>query len=233
MIILKKTRKSYPRKDVTGQKFGKLTAIEWLRGGRWRCICDCGNETIIDTRKLLSGHTTSCGCNRYESKNVVDMIGYEDENIKVLERANNIGKTAAWKCLCKHCGNTFITSGSNIRFGFTQSCRCIHSNNEKIITKLLLENNIDFETQYTFPDLNGVGGRPLKFDFAIFNNGELKRLVEFNGIQHYERPKGSWADGYETLLEHDRRKIEYCNKNNIELKIISYKDKYNLTDIID
>ena len=63
--------------------------------------------------------------------------------------------------------------------------------------------------------------------------GELKRLVEFNGIQHYERPKGSWADGYETLLEHDRRKIEYCNKNNIELKIISYKDKYNLTDIID
>ena len=62
MIILKKTRKSYPRKDVTGQKFGKLTAIEWLRGGRWRCICDCGNETIVDTRKLLSGHTTSCGC---------------------------------------------------------------------------------------------------------------------------------------------------------------------------
>ena len=96
-----------------------------------------------------------------------------------------------------------------------------------------IEKDIDFETQYTFPDLNGVGGRPLKFDFAIFNNGELKRLVEFNGIQHYERPKGSWADGYEALLEHDRRKIEYCNKNNIELKIISYKDKYNLTDIID
>lgn len=120
---------------MTDQRFGKLTAVEWLRGGKWKCICDCGNETIVDTRNLLKGHTTSCGCNRYESKNVIDMTSYEDENIKVLERANNIGETAAWKCLCKHCGNTFITRGASIRFGCTQSCGCMRSNNEKIITK--------------------------------------------------------------------------------------------------
>jgi len=53
-----KTRKSYPRKDLTGQKFGMLTPVEWIRGGRWRCVCDCGNESIVSTHYLLTGHTT-------------------------------------------------------------------------------------------------------------------------------------------------------------------------------
>ncbi len=36
-----------------------------------------------------------------------------------------------------------------------------------------------------FPDL--VGGLPLKFDFALFNeNEELVALVEYQGEQHFE-----------------------------------------------
>ena len=38
-------RKSHPRNDLTSKKFGMLTPIEWLRGGKWRCICNCGKET--------------------------------------------------------------------------------------------------------------------------------------------------------------------------------------------
>ena len=63
-----KSRKSYPKKDLTGKKFGMLTPIEWIRGGHWRCICDCGKETIVRTSSLLSGRTKSCGCKRYEAK---------------------------------------------------------------------------------------------------------------------------------------------------------------------
>lgn len=112
-----KSRNSYPRKDLTGKKFGMLTAIEWIRGGFWRCICDCGNETIVDARNLLSGHTESCGCKRYETKNVTDMSNYEDENLKVICRDGSVGGVATWRCICKHCGREFVTRGSNIRFG--------------------------------------------------------------------------------------------------------------------
>lgn len=228
-----KTRKSYPKKDLTGMKFGYLTPLEWLRGGFWKCKCDCGNETIVDTRNLTTGHTQSCGCARRETKNVFDMNEYEDENLRVISRAENVGEIAAWNCVCKHCGRNFTTKGSNIRNGATTSCGCVNSKNEQYITTLLLENGIEFEAQYTFPDLVGIGGRRLRFDFAIFNNGKLVRLVEFNGSQHYERPDGSWADQYDILVENDIRKVEYCRKKHIDLKIIKYSDQYSLSDILE
>lgn len=56
-----------PRLDLSGQKFGRLTAIEWISntsGGRWRCICDCGAERFVPTNPLRNGNTTSCGCSR-------------------------------------------------------------------------------------------------------------------------------------------------------------------------
>ena len=51
---------------MTGQKFGKLTAIK--RAGRnksgkiiWQCHCDCGNkELLIPTGNLRSGNSTQC-----------------------------------------------------------------------------------------------------------------------------------------------------------------------------
>ena len=52
-------------KDITGQKFGKLTAIDYeIKNSKayWKCRCDCGNETIVASSNLINGHTTSCGC---------------------------------------------------------------------------------------------------------------------------------------------------------------------------
>ena len=230
---MSKTRNWGPRVDLRGQKVGMLTPIEWIQGGFWRCICDCGEETIVDTRNLTSNHTTSCGCKRYTSKNITDMTGYEDDNVKVLFQDGNIGETAAWRCMCKHCGREFTTKGSNIRFGYTQSCGCRHSRNEQNITNLLNEAGVEFKTQYTFPDLLGVSGRPLRFDFAIFENGELKRLVEFHGKQHFGCPKGSWSSGYGSLVENDIRKRRYCNENGIELKMIPFDRSYDIYDILE
>lgn len=53
--------------NITGQRFGRLVAIEC--GGKnkhgnyeWLCKCDCGNEKVIDGSNLRTGNTTSCGC---------------------------------------------------------------------------------------------------------------------------------------------------------------------------
>jgi len=98
---------------------------------------------------------------------------------------------------------------------------------------LLLENGVDFVAQYTFPDLIGVGGRPLRFDFAIFENGQLKRLIEFHGKQHFGCPGGRWASGYGNLVENDIRKRQYCNRNGIDLKMIPFDRPYDIHDILD
>ena len=54
-------------KDIAGQIFGYLTAIE-PTGGRdrkdilWKCQCRCGNVVEISATRLLSENTLSCGC---------------------------------------------------------------------------------------------------------------------------------------------------------------------------
>lgn len=110
------------------------------------------------------------------------------------------------------CGKSFVSAGRHIREGVVNSCGCVHSYNEQKITKILLENNIEFSSQYTFPDLKGINGGSLRFDFAIFKNGKLSHLIEYNGLQHYEKPQGQWGIEYETLIQNDKRKIQYCNK---------------------
>ncbi len=55
-----------PRKDFVGRRFGMLTVMEYAgkRAGmhRWKCRCDCGNETIVGQTLLQNGKTRSCGC---------------------------------------------------------------------------------------------------------------------------------------------------------------------------
>ena len=59
--------------DLTGQRFGKLTAIRYLEpherttkrnhsGAFWLCRCDCGNEVETASKILLSNEIKSCGC---------------------------------------------------------------------------------------------------------------------------------------------------------------------------
>lgn len=61
-------RKKRPNaKDLTGQRFGRLTVIKrngtnQHRRAIWRCKCDCGKYTNVNAPDLLSGNTKSCGC---------------------------------------------------------------------------------------------------------------------------------------------------------------------------
>ena len=52
---------------MTGNVFGRLSVIsEAERVGnerpRWKCVCECGAETVVDGRELRRGNTRSCGC---------------------------------------------------------------------------------------------------------------------------------------------------------------------------
>lgn len=55
-------------KDLIGQRFGKLVAVEKLDESNkfnrilYLCECDCGNDIIVPSSSLTTGHTRSCGC---------------------------------------------------------------------------------------------------------------------------------------------------------------------------
>lgn len=55
-------------KDISGQIFGYLTAIEATdkrdadESVIWKCKCKCGKEVLVNGSNLRSGHTKSCGC---------------------------------------------------------------------------------------------------------------------------------------------------------------------------
>lgn len=54
--------------DLTGQRFGRLIAIKNTKTKNkwntyiWECKCDCGKTILLDSHKLRSGNTKSCGC---------------------------------------------------------------------------------------------------------------------------------------------------------------------------
>lgn len=58
------------RLDIKGDKYGKLTVIDFShRNSRhlyWKCLCDCGKETMQCTTNLRQGKVVSCGCYRNE-----------------------------------------------------------------------------------------------------------------------------------------------------------------------
>lgn len=53
-------------KDLTGQRFGRLMALEFAgikkHRAQWQCKCDCGNICVVDEHSLHIGNTKSCGC---------------------------------------------------------------------------------------------------------------------------------------------------------------------------
>lgn len=65
--------------DLTGQRFGKLTALEPAEniGSRtaWLCRCDCGQKLAITTRQLRAGLRTSCGCDKPEHDGTPGALG--------------------------------------------------------------------------------------------------------------------------------------------------------------
>lgn len=80
-----KTVKNYHYQDVTGQRFGRLTAMHPLpdrdaKGNvMWHCRCDCGNEIDVSYNWLMYSGMRSCGCRKREHDAVLgQMLAHVD-----------------------------------------------------------------------------------------------------------------------------------------------------------
>ena len=101
------------------------------------------------------------------------------------------------------------------------------SRGEIKIHEILEDAGLNFVEEYSFPDLVSTSGRPLRFDFAVFDDDdELQFLIEYQGIQHYQaKSKFGGYSGLKKQQFNDFKKREYCFKHNIILIAIPYTDE--------
>ena len=99
------------------------------------------------------------------------------------------------------------------------------------IEQILQDAGLEFTQEYSFPDLVSFNGRPLRFDFAVFDdNHDIDFLIEFQGIQHYvAKDKFGGYSGLRKQQYNDMKKREYCKKHNIKLVLIPYWEEQRVT----
>lgn len=82
-------------KDITGQKFGRLTAIKFCYSKSrkkatdhyWLFRCDCGKEKILLKSSVTSGHIKSCGC-------------YHKEKISIIHKKHGLANSRIYGIWC-------------------------------------------------------------------------------------------------------------------------------------
>ena len=96
----------------------------------------------------------------------------------------------------------------------------------------ILENaGLNFREEFSFAGLNSPNGRPLRFDFVIFDDdGNIDFIIEYQGKQHYEASnKFGGKRGLYQQQFNDNKKRRFCALQNIRLIEIPYTDEHLIT----
>lgn len=189
------------------------------------CQCECGNYWVPSIHNYKTGKSQSCG-KHSNDKRFIDETGHQYGELTVLYPA--IEKTRQdthkfWVCQCS-CGNIVTVCGKDLRQHKQNSCGCIMSKGQKLITSLLTQNDIIFQTEYKFVDCLNENGNQYRFDWAIFKDDKLFCILEYDGEQHTDQ-NNAWYRGNKD----DEIKNKYCEKRNIPIHRISYKEYQQIT----
>lgn len=127
-------------KDLTGQRFGRLVAVEFtvvrVRGCvMWLCICDCGRPVNVSSERLIVGSVKSCGCllkesgrlkliqaavrRRKEAEERISTGTKKCSNCNYIKKISDFYKSKRsldGRCSqCKSCAYTLKISAANIK----------------------------------------------------------------------------------------------------------------------
>jgi hypothetical protein len=134
-----RTKVTPNQRDITGQRFGMLTAVYPTKERRfsgsavWHCVCDCGGEVDAPLCQLTAGYRKSCGCLSHPS--LKDYIGERFHMLTVLAYAGKENGQHMWRCRCD-CGNATVVRQSYLQSGKTKSCGCLQG--EQLVANMRL-----------------------------------------------------------------------------------------------
>lgn len=127
----------YIQKDISGLKFGELTAIrptgERTSSGSvvWECRCSCGKTCFASKMLLTLGKKKSCG--HLEKRDISNKrYGRLVALFPVKMRSNAGG--IVWVCRCD-CGGIKAIRENSLEAGKTRSCGCLSKRGGKECAK--------------------------------------------------------------------------------------------------
>ncbi len=102
------------------------------------------------------------------------------------------------------------------------------SRGEIKIEEILQNAGLNFKEEYIFPDLKSSSGRPLRFDFVVFDDdGKIDFLIEYQGKQHYEASsKFGGKRGLYQQQFNDNKKRRFCALHGLTLIEIPYTEEH-------
>jgi len=119
-------------RDITGQRFGKLTALSPTKERRqgnvvWECRCDCGDLYYQSERNLVRGFSKHCGCEK-RKRNPTEFRDLTDQKFNRLRALSPTEKrtgsgSVIWHCICD-CGKEADVSETALVHGSQISCGC-------------------------------------------------------------------------------------------------------------
>lgn len=185
----------------------------------------------------------------YESFEVLECVNeklesdpYSYFNQRHQKKYRDITVYKQYRCKCYLCGKEKLVTcdkfgiyppteyGPRAYYGYWSEifCDCHKiSSFQWIVNDILIKHGIEYQVEVAADGLYGIDNEtPLRFDFAVYNNGELVAFIECQGEQHY-KPVEEFGGERSLAIQqrNDGEKRKYAIENNIKLIEISYKDK--------
>lgn len=145
------------------------------------------------------------------------LLDLKDKKIDVMVVDEYINSSTPIKHKCVKCGYEWYSNPTCVLN--SKGCpHCAMSKGEKSIKDWLIDNNIEYYSQYKYEDCKDR--RPLPFDFYL---PKYNLCIEYQGKQHYEEIEYfGGKDAFTVRQEHDEIKRKYCKENGVELLEIPY-----------
>lgn len=193
--------------DICNQRYGKLTVLEQVakpidskmksRSTWWKCICDCGKETVVCKSYLRSSKYPNCGCEQYKNvklKKSADLTNKKFGMLTALELVDDPRKTSKnrsnyWRCICE-CGKEHVANASCLISGSIRSCGCKANYSSfwenEIIDSIVEKYNIKYKKQYRLKYQENNKIRHFSYDCAFFIK-DHKIILECNGTRYHPK----------------------------------------------
>lgn len=225
--------------NLAGMRFGKLVVLERefdgiAKPGRpfWKCICDCGNTTIVSSNHLKNNSITSCGCGQRRN----DLTGRTFGRWTVLERKGRVKSQQMWLCKCD-CGTIREVTHTSLVCGKSLSCGCYHKD---IISKMLTTHGMSDSRIYSIyynikrrcnnPNdkrYKDYGGRGIKIckewddSFLLFLDWSLSNgYTEYRTIDRIDNNKGYCPENCRWTTEENQRNNK---RNTVYIEVLGKK----------
>jgi hypothetical protein len=121
-------------KDISGQKFGKLTVIDiagknYAGAYEWNCQCDCGQPIAVSGVDLRNGTQLSCGCGRWFN-GPKDLSGQKFNRLRAINLAGQDNNGVyLWNCVCG-CGRAVVVKAPSLLGEKIRHCGCLDKKND-------------------------------------------------------------------------------------------------------